>query len=65
MAACLAHLGRQDEASAVLERIPEQFSEQLLRHQQKPPWMLPEDYAIRQEGLRLAGYKNALHRVSG
>jgi len=57
MAACLAHLGRLDEASAVLERIPARFSEQLRRHQQRPPWIRPEDYAIRQEGLRLAGYR--------
>jgi adenylate cyclase len=57
MAACLAHLGRLDDASAVLERIPAQFSEQLRRHQLRPPWIRPEDYAIRQEGLRLAGYR--------
>lgn len=57
MAASLAFLGRLDEASAVLERIPEQVSEQLRRHQKRLPWMRPEDYAIRQEGLRLAGYR--------
>lgn len=56
MAASLAYMGRLDDASAVLERIPAQFSEQLRRHQQRLPWMRPEDYAIRQEGLRLAGY---------
>jgi adenylate cyclase len=65
MAACLAHLGRLDEASAVLERIPAQFSEQLRRHQKRPPWIRPEDYAIRQEGLRLAGYKDTGGGVSG
>jgi adenylate cyclase len=54
MAACLAHLGRLDEASAVLERIPAEFSARLRRHRQRLPWMRPEDYAIRQEGLRLA-----------
>ena len=57
MASCLAYLGRLDEARAVLQRIPAQFSEQLRRHQQRPPWMRPEDYAVRQEGLRLAGYR--------
>lgn len=57
MAACLAHLGRLDEARAALERIPAQSSEQLRRHQQRLPWVRPEDYAIRQEGLRLAGYR--------
>jgi adenylate cyclase len=55
MAACLAHLGRLDDARAELERIPEQVSEQLRRHRQRMPWIRPEDYAIRQEGLRLAG----------
>jgi adenylate cyclase len=54
MAACLAYLGRLDEARDVLERIPAQFSSQLRRHRQRPPWFRPEDYAIRQEGLRLA-----------
>jgi adenylate cyclase len=57
MAACLAHLGRLDDASAALERIPAQYSEQLRRHQQRPPWIRPEDFVIRQEGLRLAGYR--------
>jgi adenylate cyclase len=55
MAASLAYLGRLDDASAVLQRIPAQSSEQLRRHQQRLPWMRPEDYAIRREGLRLAG----------
>ena len=65
MASCLAHLGRLNEASAMLVRIPAQFSEQLRRHQQRPPWIRPEDYAIRQGGLRLAGYKIAEPSVSG
>ena len=62
--ACLAHLGRLDEASAMLDRIPARFSEQVRRFHQRPPWMRPEDYAIRQEGYRLvAGY--AERTVSG
>jgi len=65
MAACLAHLGRLDEARAALERIPEQSSEQLRRHQQRLPWVRPEDYAIRQEGLRLAGYRMIERGASG
>ena len=54
LAACLAYLGRLDEAREVLARTPVQFSGQLRRHRQRPPWLRPEDYAIRQEGLRLA-----------
>jgi len=54
-AACLAYLGRLEEAKGILERIPAHFSERLQRHQQRLPWMRPEDYAIRLEGLRLAG----------
>lgn len=57
MAACLAHLGRLDEARAALARIPARFSEQFRRHQQRLPWVRPEDYAIREEGLELAGYR--------
>lgn len=59
MASCLAHLGRLDEARAALKRIPPQFSGRLRRHQQRMPWVRPEDYAVRQEGLRLAGYELA------
>ena len=54
IAVCLAHLGRLDEARDVFGRIPAQFSSQLRRFRQRPPWVRPEDYAIRQEGLRLA-----------
>ena len=54
MAACLAYLGRQDEARDIVERIPAHFSDRLRRHQQRLPWMRLEDYAIRMEGLRLA-----------
>ncbi len=65
MAACLAHMGRLDEASAVLEHIPAQFSEQLRRHQQRPPWIRPEDYTLRQDGLRLACYRLIKRDASG
>jgi adenylate cyclase len=64
MAACLAHLGRLDDASAALERIPVQFSKQLRRHEQRPPWIRPEDYAIRQEGLRLASDRMTERRAA-
>jgi adenylate cyclase len=55
IAASLAYLGRLDEARDALERIPAQPPEQLQRWQQRLPWLRPEDYAIRVEGLRLAG----------
>jgi adenylate cyclase len=55
MAACLAYLGRLDEARGILDRIPAHFSGRLRRHEQRLPWMRPEDYATRLEGLRLAG----------
>jgi adenylate cyclase len=54
-AASLAHLGRLDEARDVLARTPEQFPGQLQRMEGRPPWLRPQDFAIRQEGLRLAG----------
>ena len=51
----VARLSRQlDEAREALERIPPQSLEQLQRWQQRPPWMRPEDYALRVEGVRLA-----------
>jgi len=55
IAVCLAHLGRLDEARAALERIPKRLSEGFRRFHQRPPWLRPEDFAVRQEGLRLAG----------
>jgi adenylate cyclase len=54
IAASLAYLGRSDEAREALERVPPQSAEQLQRWQQRPPWMRPEDYALRVEGVRLA-----------
>jgi class 3 adenylate cyclase len=53
--ASLAHLGRLPEARAVLERAGARFPEQDRRFvQQRIPWLRPEDYALRSEGLRLA-----------
>ncbi len=54
IAASLAYLGRLDEARDALERIPAQSPEQLQRWQQRLPWLRPEDYALRVEGVRLA-----------
>ena len=54
IAASLAYLGRLDEARDELERIPAQSPEQLQRWQQRLPWLRPEDYALRVEGVRLA-----------
>ena len=54
IAASLAYLGRLDEARDALEHVPAQSPEQLQRWQQRLPWMRPEDYALRVEGVRLA-----------
>ena len=52
IAGSLAFLGRLDEARAVLERAGSQLLDP--RWQQRPPWLRPEDFALRIEGLRLA-----------
>jgi adenylate cyclase len=52
-AGALAFLGRPNEARDMLRRIPAQPPEQLARFRQRPPWLRPEDYALRCEGLRL------------
>jgi adenylate cyclase len=55
IAASLAHLGRLPEARAVLDRTDARFPEQVQRlAQQRPPYLRPEDHALRVEGLRLA-----------
>lgn len=54
IAASLAYLGQLDEAREALERVPPQSAEQRQRWQQRPPWMRPEDYALRVEGVHLA-----------
>lgn len=53
--ASLAHLGRVPEARAALDRVGAGFAEQYRRYtQQRPPFMQPDYYALRVEGLRLA-----------
>jgi adenylate cyclase len=54
-AASAAHLGRLEEARAMLDRAEAEFPDDLRRYRQHPPWLRAEDYAIRLEGLRLAG----------
>ena len=54
IAASLAYLGRLDEAREALKRVPAQSREQVQRYRQRMPWMRPEDYALRVEGVRLA-----------
>jgi hypothetical protein len=48
----LAHLGRIDEARELLEGARAQIVDP--RFSQRAPWLRPEDYALRVEGLRLA-----------
>jgi adenylate cyclase len=52
IAGSLAFLGRLDEAREVLERAGLQLPDP--RFQQRPPWLRPEDHALRIEGRRLA-----------
>jgi adenylate cyclase len=52
IAGSLAFLGRLDEARAVLGLAGLQLPDQ--RWQQRPPWLRPADYALWNEGLRLA-----------
>ena len=55
-AAALAHLGRIEEARSIIESIPAASMAQFRRMtDHRPPFMRPEDDAVRQEGLRLAG----------
>jgi adenylate cyclase len=62
-AASLAHLGRLEEARAMLDRSEQEFHVDLRRYLQHPPWLRPEDYAIRIEGLRLAGWSEWVRAV--
>jgi TolA-binding protein len=56
LAAALGHLGRPQEARAVLDHLRTQFPEQLRQLQQRrPAHFSVKDYALRIEGLRLAG----------
>ena len=52
IAGSLGLLGRRDEARAVLERAGLRPLEG--RWRQRPPWLRPEDFALRSEALRLA-----------
>jgi adenylate cyclase len=52
IAGSLAFLGHLDEAREVLEHAGLQLPDP--RFQQRPPWMRPEDYALRIEGRRRA-----------
>ena len=55
IAASLAHLGRLPEARAALDRLDVGSPGEIERHiQQRPPWVRPEDFALRVEGVRLA-----------
>jgi adenylate cyclase len=55
IAVSLAHLGRLPEARVALNRASAGLRGQDQRiTQQRPPWIRPEDYALRVEGLRLA-----------
>jgi class 3 adenylate cyclase len=51
LAASLAHLGRIDEARKVLKHARAQAQDVRF---QNPPWLRPEDNALRLEGIRLA-----------
>jgi adenylate cyclase len=51
LAASLAHLGRIDEARKVLKHARTQAQDARF---QNPPWLKPEDNALRLEGIRLA-----------
>lgn len=55
IAAALAYLGRLEEARATLDRAEKEFTGDVRRYRERPPWLRPEDYAIRIKGLRLAG----------
>ena len=57
IAASLAFLGRLDEARAVLAGAG--LGREDPRRQQRPPWLLQEDHALRNEGLRLAAGETA------
>jgi adenylate cyclase len=55
-AACLAHLGRIEEARSIIASIPAASVAKFRRlAYQRPPWERPEDFALEQESLRLAG----------
>jgi TolB-like protein len=51
--ACLARLGRLDEAANALDRLRREFPDDMPRMFQRPPWILPAHWAPRTEALRL------------
>ena len=53
-AVALAHLGRLTEACETFERGSAQFPNELPRFRQGPPWVRPDDWTLRLEGLQLA-----------
>jgi adenylate cyclase len=55
IAVSLAHLGQIEEARATVDRAGEEFGENFRRYSQRPPWLRPEDNAVRVAGLRLIG----------
>jgi adenylate cyclase len=56
IAGCLAQMGQIDEARGVLQSVPMANREQMRRlFGQRPVFMRPEDFEVRQEGLRLIG----------
>ena len=57
VAGSLAFLGRRDEARAVLRSAGPGAQDP--RWRERPPWLLPEDYSLWQEGLRLAAGESA------
>jgi adenylate cyclase len=52
LAAALAYSGRIDEARKLLYRARAQARDP--RYQNRPPWLRPQDYELRQAGIRLA-----------
>jgi adenylate cyclase len=55
LAGALAFLGRFDDAAQTLERLRSEFPDVFARMtQQRQPWIRPDDWALRMEGLRLA-----------
>jgi adenylate cyclase len=60
IAVALGHLGRLQEARAALDHLRAQFPEQLRQFKQRRPTQYSvKDYALRIEGLRLAGLPEA------
>lgn len=52
-AVSLAYLGQLEDARATMDRAHAEFGSNFQRYSERPPWIRPEDYAVRVEGLRL------------